>query len=118
MEFVPGGSLTNILKYFGSFKEKLVKIYITQLLQGLKELHDNEIVHGDLKLNNIFVDDIGTIKLGDFGFMKQTFVLEEPDEDPSVFEYLMCPLINSEMNTPPEIFQVAGYELDKSYDVW
>lgn len=39
--------------------------YIKQLLIGVKSLHENGIAHGDLKLNNIFIED--TIKIGDFG---------------------------------------------------
>lgn len=39
--------------------------YVKQLLIGVRSLHENKIAHGDLKLNNIFIED--TIKIGDFG---------------------------------------------------
>lgn len=37
--------------------------------------HQNKIVHRDIKTSNIFVDDLGTLKLSDFGFLK--LVLEK-----------------------------------------
>lgn len=40
MEYVPGGSLRYILNNFLKFKEKLVKSYVKQILQGLKPLHE------------------------------------------------------------------------------
>lgn len=49
MEYVPGGSITYLLKFFKSFKEPLVKIYINQVTKALKRLHDQGIVHRDLK---------------------------------------------------------------------
>lgn len=50
MEFVPGGGLRHILDFFGSFKEKLVKSYTLQILNGLKSLHNLNLIHGDLNL--------------------------------------------------------------------
>lgn len=38
-----------------------------QLLEGLKYLHKNKIVHRDLKLENFFLGDNLDIKIGDFG---------------------------------------------------
>ena len=37
------------------------------MLIGVKYLHDNKIIHRDLKLGNIFLNDNMEIKLGDFG---------------------------------------------------
>jgi serine/threonine protein kinase len=60
---------------FKKFNEHLIRIYTKQILNGLAYLHDNDIVHRDIKSANILVDDkgmllnlmIGTIKLSDFG---------------------------------------------------
>lgn len=39
--------------------------------KGIKICHDNNIVHRDIKLNNIFVSKDGKFKLGDFGISKK-----------------------------------------------
>ena len=44
LEFVSGGSLASVLKSFGRFSEKLVKLYIKQILAGLDYLHGHSIV--------------------------------------------------------------------------
>lgn len=38
-----------------------------QLLLGCAYLHDNKIIHRDLKLGNVFLNDELEIKIGDFG---------------------------------------------------
>ena len=118
MEFVPGGCLQNILKYFGTFKEKLVKIYVLQILDGLHSLHGHGIIHGDLKLSNVLVDDQGIVKLADFAFLKQTFLLELPNEPPEAFRSLISPLLNSEGIVTPEMCKQDFYQPDPSFDIW
>ena len=70
-EWVPGGSLQSLLKKFGRFKESVVQNYTVQMLNGLKYLHENGVVHRDIKGSNILVDDRGNVKLCDFGASKQ-----------------------------------------------
>lgn len=47
-----------------------IKCYILQTLLGLEYLHQNWILHRDLKPNNLLVDAKGCLKLGDFGLAK------------------------------------------------
>ena len=41
-----------------------------QVIKGLKYLHDNDIVHGDIKPQNLLVDKDYVIKIADFGISK------------------------------------------------
>eukprot|EP00743_Colponemidia_sp_Colp-15_P006240 GILK01006712.1.p1 GENE.GILK01006712.1~~GILK01006712.1.p1 ORF type:complete len:572 (-),score=95.99 GILK01006712.1:175-1890(-) len=70
MEYVPGGSITNLLRKFGPFKESVIKVYTKQLLLGLDYLHENRILHRDIKGANALVDSQGCVKLADFGCSK------------------------------------------------
>ncbi|KAL5786605.1 hypothetical protein ACOSQ2_008997 [Xanthoceras sorbifolium] len=75
LEFVPGGSISSLLGKFGSFPEAVVRAYTKQLLLGLEYLHNNGIMHRDIKGANILVDNKGCIKLADFGASKQVVEL-------------------------------------------
>ena len=47
-----------------------VKSYMLMTLQGLEYLHNNWILHRDLKPNNLLVNGSGVLKIGDFGLAK------------------------------------------------
>jgi serine/threonine protein kinase len=64
LEFVSGGSISSLLKKFGRFSEKLVRVYVKQILAGLEYLHQNKIIHRDIKGANILITQEGTCKLG------------------------------------------------------
>ena len=69
MELVENGSLAAVIKaqQFGPFPEALVGMYIHQVLQGLAYLHDQGVVHRDIKGANILTTKDGVVKLADFG---------------------------------------------------
>lgn len=67
MEYVPGGSVANIIQTFGSMSEDVVRSFTRQILQGLTYLHSNDVIHRDLKPGNILVSVEGVVKLSDFG---------------------------------------------------
>jgi serine/threonine protein kinase len=55
LEFMENGSLASVIKpsKFGAFPESLVATYIAQVLQGLAYLHQQGVVHRDIKGANI-----------------------------------------------------------------
>ena len=58
-----------MLKKRQFLKESEALLFFRQLLEAFKELNKNNIMHRDLKPDNIFLSD-GILKLGDFGFCK------------------------------------------------
>ena len=44
-----GGSITNLLGKYGPFDEKIVISYTRQILQGVAYLHQNQVIHRDIK---------------------------------------------------------------------
>ncbi|KAK4046298.1 Protein kinase of the Mitotic Exit Network [Microbotryomycetes sp. JL201] len=67
LEYCENGSLQHITKKFGHFPESLVALYILQVLQGLVYLHEQGVIHRDIKASNILATKEGSIKLADFG---------------------------------------------------
>ncbi|XP_023600888.1 mitogen-activated protein kinase kinase kinase 19 isoform X2 [Myotis lucifugus] len=71
MEFVPGGSISSIINRFGPLPEMVFCKYTEQILQGVAYLHENCVVHRDIKGNNVMLMPTGIIKLIDFGCAKR-----------------------------------------------
>ena len=67
LEFVENGSLSDIIKRFGTFTETLAVMYIAQVLHGLEYLHIQGVIHRDIKGANILTTKNGLVKLADFG---------------------------------------------------
>jgi serine/threonine protein kinase len=63
MNFVRGGDLLMHLMQLGQFTEEMTKFYLCQLIISIGYLHHNNIVHRDLKLENILLEADGKIYL-------------------------------------------------------
>eukprot|EP01130_Rhizamoeba_saxonica_P008075 TRINITY_DN3263_c0_g1_i1.p1 TRINITY_DN3263_c0_g1~~TRINITY_DN3263_c0_g1_i1.p1 ORF type:complete len:289 (-),score=55.52 TRINITY_DN3263_c0_g1_i1:659-1501(-) len=70
LEYIDCGTLFNLLKKNGLIPEDLIARYIRQVLEGLVYLHDQGIVHRDIKGDNILLTSDGTVKITDFGTAK------------------------------------------------
>lgn len=51
MEYMPGGSISSMLKQYGSFEEKVIKKFTKQVVLGLDYLHSKGVIHQDIKVN-------------------------------------------------------------------
>ena len=105
MEYVRGGTLASLLRSKGPLSEFEARNFTTQLLNGLAYLHGRSIIHRDLKGDNLFVDEKGSLKVGDFGTSKELATMK---------------ITNSVAGTPnfmaPEVVTCAGHSL--AADVW
>ena len=72
MDYIDGESLAEKMKKTNlPFTETEVRSILSQILEALKEVHQNEIWHLDLKPGNIMTDKSGNAYLIDFGASKQ-----------------------------------------------
>lgn len=53
------------------FSQSEVKCLMLQLLEGIKYLHDNWVLHRDLKTSNLLLNNRGELKICDFGLARQ-----------------------------------------------
>ncbi|QQP34718.1 Serine/threonine-protein kinase PLK, partial [Caligus rogercresseyi] len=60
-------SLMELHKRRKAITEPETRYFMNQILQGCLYLHDNKVIHRDLKLGNIFLNDDMEVKIGDFG---------------------------------------------------
>ncbi|XP_005736028.1 serine/threonine-protein kinase Nek3 isoform X2 [Pundamilia nyererei] len=69
MEYCSGGDLLQRIKQQKSnqFSVDNILKWFAEMCAGAKHIHDQRVLHRDLKSKNIFLTDNGTVKLGDFG---------------------------------------------------
>ncbi len=66
----------------GAVKEKFIRHVFTLLLNGLREVHSNKLLHLDIKPANIYIRNDSTPVLIDFGAARQTLAQEGPRLNP------------------------------------
>ena len=104
MDYYEYGDLSNFLKK-QPLKEKFTRKYMKQLSNGLKYLLDNNILHRDLKPQNILLSKNYDVKITDFGFA--TYYTKDT---------IINTLCGSPMYMAPEIITKNGY--DYNSDLW
>ncbi|KAF2704882.1 hypothetical protein K504DRAFT_441508 [Pleomassaria siparia CBS 279.74] len=104
LEYCENGSLHSICKNFGKFPENLVALYMSQVLHGLLYLHEQGVIHRDIKGANILTTKEGLVKLADFGVATKASGLDQ----------------SSVVGTPywmaPEVIELSGAAT--SSDIW
>jgi serine/threonine protein kinase len=66
----------------GGIKEGFIRRVFTLLLNGLREVHTNKLLHLDIKPANIYIRNDGSPVLIDFGAARQTLTEEAPRLSP------------------------------------
>lgn len=112
LEYVSGGSIGHILRQFGKFDEKLIKFLSIQMFKGLAYIHNKNILHCDLKADNLLLEVDGTLKISDFGISQKSKNINSKDYHQSFKGtiFWMAPeIINNNSNS-------SGYNV--KIDIW
>jgi serine/threonine protein kinase len=74
MEIIRGGNLRKFVEKYKKedkiIPETLLIFIFSQLISALKYCFDQKIIHGDIKSENILINDSNVVKLADFGISK------------------------------------------------
>ena len=109
MEYCENGSIINSLKKFGRFDERRAGVILIETYLGLLEMHKHNIIHRDLKLENILIDSHGHIRISDFGFSRELSL--EQNSNNNILTFCGTPAY-----VAPEIIKKEKYSF--SADVW
>ena len=77
MEYVEGASLADVLERRGPIPVEVACDYVRQAALGLQHAHERDMVHRDLKPQNLMLTDGGLVKILDFGLAR--FASESPE---------------------------------------
>ncbi|CAE6512480.1 unnamed protein product [Rhizoctonia solani] len=102
-EYVDGGQMLDYIISHGRLRERAARKFARQIGSALEYCHKNNVVHRDLKIENILISHTGNIKIIDFGLSN----LYNPEDHLSTFcgsLYFAAPeLLNAKVYTGPEV---------------
>ena len=75
LELAQQGDLFDVIARLGSFDESVAKYFFIQLMKGLEFCHDQGVIHRDLTLSNLVLDQFYNIKIADFGLNGPFYLL-------------------------------------------
>jgi serine/threonine protein kinase len=113
MEYMAGGSLSDVAEKFGGvLEEEVIRLYTREILHGLKYLHENGIVHCDIKCKNVLLCSSGNIKVADFGCAKRIKEIKSNGGVAGSWKSLS----GTPLWMAPEVLRNEG--LDFASDIW
>eukprot|EP01118_Nematostelium_gracile_P017372 TRINITY_DN7396_c0_g1_i1.p1 TRINITY_DN7396_c0_g1~~TRINITY_DN7396_c0_g1_i1.p1 ORF type:complete len:246 (+),score=38.32 TRINITY_DN7396_c0_g1_i1:28-738(+) len=80
MEYLPGGDLFDMISSIGPLPENLTKRYAAQLILAVEFLHSKHILHNDIKLENLLLNNVNVLRLTDFGLASTEDAQESPSQ--------------------------------------
>jgi serine/threonine protein kinase/Tfp pilus assembly protein PilF len=107
MEYVRGENLKNLIRKVGRLSAQQAVPIAKQVAEGLAEAHRREVVHRDLKPQNIMIDEQGKARITDFGLAR----LKKTDDATAT-----APVMGTPAYVSPE--QVEGLPVDGRSDLY
>jgi len=101
MEYIRGKTLKELISQRGAMDQQEAVQIMDQLLCAITEAHKNNIIHRDIKPQNILVKDDGTVKIADFGIatVSDAVQLTQADTVLGSVHYLAPELARGEIAT-------------------
>ncbi|KAK7177185.1 hypothetical protein R3I93_001231 [Phoxinus phoxinus] len=104
-EYCAGGDLYKKMKTQEFFEEEQILDWLVQICLALQYLNENNVLHRDIKPQNVFLTEDGYINLGDFGCSK---VQQRADE-------YATSVVGAELYVSPEIYEKRH---NSKSDIW
>lgn len=100
--YVPGSTLEERIRIDGPLSLDEILRVAAEVAAGLQALHDQDVVHRDIKSANVLLDEDGTARVTDFGLAKGRAytVLTRPGQVMGTLEYLAPELIKGQPASP------------------
>ncbi|KAI5967780.1 AKL1 [Candida theae] len=120
MELCPGGSLLDFMN--ARIKVKLNEAEILRIMldvcQGVYEMHRTQLIHRDIKIENVLINKQGSFKLCDFG---STSVPVAPPRDSQQFKLISHDILyhtTPQYRAPEMVDLYRAKPIDEKADIW